>query len=193
MNTFIVSLLMISHLNVQMAFQSEPLPINFQEDYFQTEAAEVMQADSELVVELIFLDTTLEGRSQAFIFDTSSPHLLINSSWSKMKKNSKIGFEINGVGGQQVTKICKVNFDWQGIDVKKATSYAIDLRKIARIKKRNFVGLISYAQVKRKGSPIDFRIKQLCKWELKMKNDEPIQLAISKKKIKITKAFYQGY
>jgi|GEM_PF-3481347 len=337
MNTFIASLLMISHLNVQMAFQSEPLQFNFQEDYFQTEAGGVIQADFELVGGLIFLNAHLDGQSQPFILDTGSPHLLLNSSLSETKNNNRNSFGISGVGGKKkVKKMYKVDFDWQGINVKREVSYAIDLGRIARIKKRDFAGLISYDQVKRKevlidyekgkvflisksnktffehydrsdkvwfrmvghlpvikvkigskryyfgidtgaeinvidkrlrkrlpqemitsdflglimggdnqeikvnhiqvkemkvgklyyknqpfafadlsflqgengvqldgllGYPflkealfsINFRKKQLCKWELKVKNDEPIQLAISKKRIKITKPFYNGY
>ena len=337
MNTFIASLLMISHLNVQMAFQSEPLQFNFQEEYFQTDAPGVMQSDFELVGGLIFLDANLEGQSQSFILDTGSPHLLLNSSLSSEKKSNKNGFEISGVGGKKkVKKMYKVNFDWQGINVRRESTFAIDLGRIARIKKRDFAGLISYDQVKRKellidyakekvflisksnktffenydksdkiwfrmvghlpvikvkignkryyfgidtgaeinvidkrlrkrlpkdmiasdflglimggdnqkiqvnhievkemkvgksyyknqpfafadlsflqgedgiqldgllGYPflkealfsINFRKKQLCKWELKVKDDEPIQLAISKKRIKITKPFYNGY
>ncbi len=337
MNTFIASLLVITHLNVQMTFQSEPLQFNFQEDYFLTEAEGVMQSDFELVGGLIFLNAKLEGRSQSFILDTGSPHLLLNTSLYGKKRNNKNGFEINGVGGKKkVKKMYKVNFDWQGINVKREPSYSVNLGNIAKIKKRDLAGLISYDQVKRKellidyekekvflisksnktffenydksdriwfrmvghipvvkvkignkryyfgidtgaeinvidkrlrkrlpkdmiasdflglimgsdnkkiqvnhikvkemkvgksyyknqpfafadlsflqgedgiqldgllGYPflkealfsINYRKKQLCKWELKVKDDEPIQLAISKKRIKITKPFYKGY
>ena len=54
-------------------------------------------------------------------------------------------------------------------------------------------GLLGYPFLKEALFSINFRKKQLCKWELKVKNDEPIQLAISKKRIKITKPFYNGY
>ncbi|MFK8006602.1 MAG: retropepsin-like aspartic protease [Saprospiraceae bacterium] len=154
MNTFIASLLMVTHLNVQMTFQSEPLRFNFQEDYFQTDAQGVIQSDFELVGGLIFLNADLEGESHPFILDTGSPHLLLNSSLSKKNKN---GFEISGVGGKKrVKKLYKVNFDWQGINVKRESSYAVNLGNIARIKKRDFAGLISYDQVKRKELLIDY-------------------------------------
>ena len=148
---------MISHLNVQMTFQSEPLQFNFQEDYFETEAEGVMQSDFELVGGLIFLKANLEGQSQPFILDTGSPHLMLNSSLSGKKKNNRNELEINGIGGKKrMEKMYKVNFDWQGINVKREASYAIDLDRIARIKKRDFAGLISYDQVKRKELLIDY-------------------------------------
>ncbi|MFK7772376.1 MAG: retropepsin-like aspartic protease [Saprospiraceae bacterium] len=159
MNIFIISLLMISHLNAQMAFQPEPLQFNFQEDYFQADAEGVVQSDFELVGGLIFLNANLEGQSQSFILDTGSPHLLLNSSMSRKDKN---GFEINGVGGKKkVKKMYQVDFDWQGVNVKREKSYAVDLGNIARIKKRDFAGLISYDQVKRKELLIDYEREKM--------------------------------
>ncbi len=149
---------MVSHLNVQMAFQPEPIQLTFQEKYFQTQAKGVMESDFELVGGLIFLDAKLDGQSQSFILDTGSPHLLINSILSE-KKN---GFIINGVGvTKNVKRMSKVNFDWQGIKLKRKVSYAVDLGNIARIKKRDFAGLISYDQVKRKELLIDYEKEKM--------------------------------
>ena len=154
MNTFIASLLMVTHLHVQMAFQPDPLQLTFQENYFQTQADGVMESDFDLVGGLIFLDAKLDGQSQSFILDTGSPHLILNSSLSE-KKNKK-GFEINGIGGKKkVKRLYKVNFAWQGIKLKREVSYALDLGNIARIKKREFAGLISYCLLYTSPSPRD--------------------------------------
>lgn len=158
MNTFIASLLMVTHLNIQIAYQPEPSQLIFQEKYFQTQAVGVMESDFELVGGLIFLKANLSGESQPFILDTGSPHLLLNSNSSTESKKNRNVFEINGVGGKKrVKKLYKVDFDWQGINVRRESSYAIDLGNIARIKKRNFAGLISYDQVKRKELLVDYK------------------------------------
>lgn len=162
MNTFIASLLMITHLNVQMTFEPEPSQLIFQENYFQTQAAGVIASDFELEGGLIFLDANLDGRSQSFIMDTGSPHFLLNSTASRKKFNHKNGFEIHGIGGKKkVKRLYKINFDWQGINLKREVSYALDLENIARVKKRDFAGLISYDQVKRKELLIDYEKKKL--------------------------------
>ncbi len=158
MNTFIASILMVTHLNVQMTFQSEPVHLTFQEKYFQTQVEGVIESDFELVGGLIFLDAKLDGQPQSFILDTGSPHLFLNSSLP----GKKSGFEINGVGGKRkVKRMSKINFDWQGIKLKRNVSYALDLGNIARIKKRDFAGLISYDQVKRKELLIDYEKEKM--------------------------------
>lgn len=149
---------MISHLNVQMALQSGSEQFTYQENYFQTQAEGVMESDFELVGGLIFLDAKLDGQSQSFILDTGAPHLILNSSLIE-KKN---GFKINGIGGTKKAKrLNKVNFIWQGIKLKREISYAIDLNNIAQIKKRDFAGLISYDQVKRKEVLIDYEKRKM--------------------------------
>lgn len=145
-----------------MTFQSESAPFIFQEKYFQTDAKGVMQSDFDLVGGLIFLNADLEGQSESFILDTGSPHLLLNSRMLGKKKKDKDGFEINGVGGKKkVKKMHKVDFDWKGINVKREKSYSVDLGNIARVKKRNFAGLISYDQVKRKELLIDYEKEKM--------------------------------
>lgn len=162
MNTFIASLMMVAHLNIQMTLQPESLQLTFQENYFQTQAEGVMESDFELVGGLIFLDAKLEGQSQSFILDTGSPHLLLNSSSLDKEIKNRNGFEISGVGGKRkVKRMYKVNFDWQGIKLRRTPSYALDLGNIARIKKRNFAGLIGYDQIKRKELLIDYEKKKL--------------------------------
>ena len=99
---------MVTHLNVQMTFQSEPLQFNFQEEYFQTDVAGVMQSDFELVGGLIFLNANLEGESQPFILDTGSPHLLLNSKLSKKKKNTLARLKIVLINLVLIVWICLI-------------------------------------------------------------------------------------
>ena len=54
-------------------------------------------------------------------------------------------------------------------------------------------GLLGYPFLKEALFSINFRKKYLCKWELKGKDDETIQLAVSRKKIKITQALFNNY
>ena len=149
---------MVTHLNVQMILQYESEQFTYEEKYFQTQAEGVIKSDFELVGGLIFLNAKLDGISQSFILDTGAPHLVINLSLT----GEKNGFKINGVGGMKKAKrLNKVNFKWLGTKLKRDLSYGLDLKNIARVKKRDFAGLISYDQVKRKEVLIDYKKEKI--------------------------------
>lgn len=158
MNTFITSLVMLAHLNVQVMLEPTPRQLTYQENYLQIESKGVIQADFELAGGLIFLNANLNGESQPFVLDTGCPHLILNNSLNQEKS----GFSIQGIGGRKnIKKLYKVDFDWQGMKLKRNASYSLNLNNISKIKKRSLAGLIGYDQVKTKELVIDYEKKKL--------------------------------
>ena len=172
MNTFITTLLLVTQMNVQYCLHQEELNLalielkNEQQNYFLTQNDGVLQSDFELEGGLIFLKAKLNGQAQSFIFDTGSPHLILNNNRSSSQAGNpftnKSNLKINGVGGsKKISKVRNPDFDWNGINAKWKTCYATDMQNIARVKKRDFAGLIGYDQMRKHEVVIDYKKQKL--------------------------------
>lgn len=149
---------MLAHLNVQVMLEPTPTQLTYQGNYLQTEVKGVIQADFELAGGLIFLNANLNGATQPFVLDTGCPHLVLNNNFTQEKSS----FSIQGIGGRKnIKKLYKVDFDWEGIRLKRNASYSLNLNNISRVKNRSLAGLIGYDQVKTKELVIDYEKKKL--------------------------------
>lgn len=159
MQVLITTILMVSHLNLQLYTQPDFVNDTFEQPYFETEANGVEDAEFELVGGLIFVEAELNGKKEKFILDTGAPHLLLNTDKHQPKQPT---FLMNGIGGSKGAYAARnIDFDWNGVTAKREESYSVDLENIARAKGRDFAGLISYDQVKRHEVVIDYERKRL--------------------------------
>jgi hypothetical protein len=189
--TFIASLLMVTELNAQqMVFQTEPLDLTFQEDYFFNQIEGIENADFEMrgvggkeeikKIHNVNLDWKGINLKQDFSY---SFNLGTIPCYKTRKFGILIGYDSSKRRELTSSKFyCKNQlFTFTGL------SFISDHENI-RLDR-----ILGCPLLKAALGSINIRKKQLWRWELNVKSEDPIHLVISKKKIKITKPFTYSY
>lgn len=159
MDIFISSILLVTQMTLQVCLQPNQFFLEEEQAYFQTESKGVSQTEFELVGGLIFIEAELNGKKEKFILDTGSPHLMLNA---KKENSKKSGMTLHSVGGSKgIYKKKGVDFDWNGINVKHQKTYSVDLQNIAKVKNKDFAGLVGYDQMRGKELVIDYEKKKV--------------------------------